>query len=164
MKGNPSDSSQQQPKRRKFDKQNHGNKSGRGRGVQKDNSKGKAPGDRGNNNGQLPRFDKNYFKSLVCKVCNKKGHDSLFYCSKFPEFIPRGTNIKSIPKEVCNKCLSVAAPNCDHKFLKGYDTFLCKKYNMNFLLCNQCGNHTVAQDWAKQNFNPRDGKKLLNKL
>ena len=179
-KGNPIDLSQHQSKRRRFDnprRQNHastlftsGDKpgeanQGRGRGARKENSsRGKASWERGTKNGQTPNFDKAYFESLLCKVCNKKGHDSLFYCSKFPEFIPRGTNVKSVPKEVCTKCLSVAIPNCDHRTLRGYDTFLCKKYNMNFLLCNQCAHHTIAQDWVKQNFNPQDGKKLLNKF
>ena len=73
-------------------------------------------------------------------------------------------NVKSIPKEVCKKCLSVSAGNCNHKWLRGYTDFLCKKTQVNFLLCNQCPNHTVAQDWVKQNFDPKEGKKLLTKM
>ena len=34
---------------------------------------------------------------------------------------------------------------------------------MNFLLCNQCPNHSVSQDWWKQNFDPKIGRGLLSK-
>ena len=30
------------------------------------------------------------------------------------------------------------------------------------MFCNQCAHHTTAQDWAKKNFNPSEGKKLLS--
>ena len=183
-KGNPIDLSEQQSKRRKFDiprRQNHAstlftssnkpNDTSRNRGQ--GNQKGNSPKGNSSRGGQTSKNtqsdqdtkkDKSFLASLACKVCNKRGHNSLFYCQKFPEFIPRGSNVKSIPSEVCTTCLSVAVPNCNHKSLRGYETLLCKKYNINFLLCNQCSHYTFTQDWVKQNFNPQDGKRILTKI
>ena len=188
-KGNPIDITDNQRKRRNFEnakgqshasalytqgsRDNHSDQD-RGQVSQRGNSfKGRYPrGSRqrqpqGKKRGYSPQGfspDQSYFNSLQCKICNKKGHDSLFYCSKFTEFIPRGTNVKSLPKEVCTKCLSIGQPQCTHKALRGYQTYLCKKSNDNFLICNQCPHHRVAQDWMKSNFNPQDGKKNLSKL
>ena len=83
---------------------------------------------------------------FLCKEINKKERKITF------------------PKEVCTKCLSIGQPQCTHKALRGYQTYLCKKSNDNFLICNQCPHHRVAQDWMKSNFNPQDGKKNLSKL
>ena len=97
---------------------------------------------------------------LLCESCNTKGHFSLFNCPEFPEYIPRGTNVKSLPKGVCPKCLSYYM-NCDHRQFRGFEDYLCKKNDVNFLVCNQCIHHTTVQNWVRKNFNPSRGKKIL---
>ena len=70
--------------KRKRNRQNRGNKNDQG---QRSDSRVKtvvSP----RNSGPRSKYDSDYFKSLHCKVCQRKGHDSLFYCAKFPEFIP----------------------------------------------------------------------------
>ena len=101
-----------------------------------------------------------------CKICDKKGHiGSLFTCPRFPEFIPRGRNAKKLPEFVCKLCLKAAGlyspSDCDHRSFQDYHNYLCKKQNINFLLCDQCHIHEPAQDWVMRNFKPTQGKKLL---
>ena len=88
--------------------------------------------------------------------------------SPFPEFIPRGRNVKKLPESVCKQCLKAAGlyspSECDHRTFHDYQNFLCKKQNVNFLLCNQCSIHGPTQDWVKRNFNPTEGKKLLRQM
>ena len=112
---------------------------------------------------QRNNYDQRPGGGLFCKSCNTQGHSDLFNCPKFPEYIPRGTNVKSLPKWVCPKCLSYYM-NCDHRQFKGFEDYLCKKYDVNFLVCNQCAHHTTAQDWAKKNFNPSDENKILSRI
>ena len=102
-------------------------------------------------------------RGIICKLCNTPGHTDLFYCPKFPEYIPRGNDVKSLPKDICHKCLSYFR-NCDHRQFRGFEDYLCKKNDINFLFCNQCHNHTTAQDWAKKNFNPGEGRKILGRI
>ena len=144
--------SYQQPKRRKFDHP-----------AQQNNQR--EPSREGHNSGYMQNKDTRQNKSeeRLCKLCNKQWHNSLFYCSKFPEFIPRGKNARRIPQIVCTKCLSIGFPTCDHRKLPNYKDLLCKYNNINYLLCNQCQNHTITQDWVKENFDLQIGRKILLK-
>merc|ERR1712215_587378 len=47
-----------------------------------------------------------YTNRRYCTVCKERGHNNLVECPKFPSYIPRGTNVLPVPKEVCNQCLS----------------------------------------------------------
>ena len=66
-----------------------------------------------------------------------------------------------MPEGVCPKCLAYYR-NCNHRNFQGFKDYLCEKSDVFFLVCNQCAHHTTAQDWARKNFNPSRGKKLLS--
>ena len=92
-------------------------------------------------------------------MCKEKGHNSLLYCPKLPEYVPRGFGAKLIPREICKFCLSTAGDytNCLHTFPRDYNDWLCKQSKTNFVLCKDCEKHQAPQDWLKQNFNPKIG-------
>ena len=106
------------------------------------------------------------FNKLYCQTCKERGHGSLLFCPKFPKFIPRENDVKSVPREVCKLCLDSTAyqGHCNHKALKDCDKSRCNTTNMHFLLCNQCAKHMIAQDWMKVNFDFKLRKKNLNSL
>merc|ERR1712163_64018 len=64
-----------------------------------------------------------------CMVCKEQGHNSLLHCSKLPEYIPRGNNVKLIPRELCKVCLSTAGDfkDCAHNFPKDYNNWICQQ-------------------------------------
>ena len=177
-KGNPIDMTHQQPKRRRFDNPARRNEAstfftteGKQNNTTKRNSNQRGNSYKGNTtsgkqnsrNMENENTRQGYSSDRLCKLCNKSWHNSLFHCSKFPEYIPRGNNVKNIPQTVCKTCLSIDIQNCDHRKLYRFRDLLCKKQNVNYLICNQCPNHTVAQDWVKENFNPEEGRKILDK-
>ena len=136
-----------------FDGQYQGDGGYRG-GPQRGAQRGRGP------RGQTPGFN------WYCKVCKARGHGTLLRCPSFTEFIPRGENVKPFPRDACRICLASTGPSeqCSHKALRGYDDWLCKETNKNFLLCDKCNKHKTSQDWAKTNFDVNIGKAFLNKL
>ena len=160
-KGNPIDMSHQQPKRKRFEASTYFTTGGKQNNTTKKNSKENSTSEKQNST-ESTKQDSS--KDRICKLCNKSWHTTLFHCSKFPEYIPRGNNVKNIPQTVCKTCLSIGVKNCDHKKLRNFQDLVCKKQNVNYLICNQCPNHTVAQDWMKENFKPEDGRKMLDKI
>ena len=98
-------------------------------------------------------------------VCKERGHSNLLYCSKLPEYIPRGNNVITIPRELCKFCLSTAGHyrDCTHTFPRDYKDWMCKLSKVNFILCKDCQKHQGPQDWLKVNFKPNIGRaNLLN--
>merc|ERR1712237_298382 len=63
---------------------------------------------RGSNQRQRGGRATQYTNKRYCIVCKERGHNNLVECPKFPSYIPRGTNVLPVPKEVCNQCLSTA--------------------------------------------------------
>ena len=96
-------------------------------------------------------------------ICRERGHNHLINCPKFPNYIPRGTTILPVPKEVCNQCLSTTGqPNsCNHEYPADYKDWLCNVYKLNFALCKNCPKHQGPQDSLKANFNPALGRRSL---
>ena len=96
-------------------------------------------------------------------ICKERGHNNLINCPKFPNYIPRGTTILPVPKEVCNQCLSTTGqPNsCNHEYPADYKNWLCNVYKLNFALCKSCPKHQGPQDSLKANFNPALGRRNL---
>ena len=84
-------------------------------------------------------------------------------CPKFPSYIPRGTYILPVPKEVCNQCLSTAGQptSCTHSFPADYKDWLCSLYNISFAICKTCPKHQAPQDSLLANFKPELGRKNL---
>ena len=82
-------------------------------------------------------------------------------CPKFPNYIPRGTNVLPVPKEVCLQCLSTAGQptSCTHQYPADYKDWLCNAYKLNFALCKTCPKHQGPQDVLKANFNSSLGRK-----
>ena len=98
-------------------------------------------------------------------VCKERGHNNLLYCSKLPEYIPRGNNVKTIPRDLCKFCLSTVGNfrDCTHTFPRDYNNWVCRQSKVNFILCKDCQKHQAPQDWLKDNFKPNIGKgNLLN--
>merc|ERR1712240_863110 len=95
-----------------------------------------------------------------CMVCKVQGHINLLHCSKLPEYIPRGSNIKQIPREICKSCLSTIddSTKCIHKWPRNYNDWMCQKSKTHFILCKDCQKHREPQDWLKENFNPHIGQ------
>ena len=95
-----------------------------------------------------------------CRLCNKNNHPTLLGCTEFTQFIPSGRNEEqNIPITVCKLCLGTLYDNCRHNSMIEYREYLCQVKNVMFLLCNQCDHHITAQEWMKENFNPKDGKR-----
>ena len=92
-------------------------------------------------------------------VCKEQGHNSLLHCSKLPEYIPRGNNVKPIPRVLCKFCLSTDRDfkDCMHKYPKNYSDWICQQSKANFILCKECQKHQAPQDWLKENFKPHIG-------
>ena len=95
-------------------------------------------------------------------ICKERGHNNLLKCPKFPCYIPRGSNVLPVPKEVCNQCLSTTGQpsSCTHQFPADYEYWLCKVYKLHFTLCRICPKHQELQDSLKANFNHELG--LMN--
>merc|ERR1712240_158175 len=133
--------------------------SDRGRGSNRGSGKGQTRG-HGSKGGRGTQSNpKGQHKGRKCTVCKEKGHNSLLYCPKLPEYVPRGFGAKLIPKEVCKYCLSTAGhySTCLHTFPKDYADWICNHSKTNFVLCRDCEKHQAPQDWLKENFNPKFG-------
>merc|ERR1711873_126760 len=94
-----------------------------------------------------------------CELCKVNGHNNLLYCSKLPEYVPRGFGVKTIPKEVCRRCLSTAGDfmNCPHTYPRNYGDWMCQQSKESFILCKDCQKYQAPQDWLKENFQPQIG-------
>merc|ERR1712082_67018 len=101
----------------------HGQRSQRGSGRGSDHRQ------RG---GRASKSDQ-YADKRYCVICKEKGHNNLMNCPKFPSYIPRGTNVLPVPKEVCNQCLSTAGQptSCTHQYPADYKDWLCNVYKLN---------------------------------
>ena len=99
-------------------------------------------------------------------VCKEQGHNSLLHCPKLPEYIPRGNNVKPIPRGLCKVCLSTAGDfkDCAHNYPKDYNNWLCQQSRMNFILCKDCQKHQAPQDWLKKKFKPHIGHRNLSNI
>ena len=79
-------------------------------------------------------------------------------CSRLAEFIPFGTGAKKTTKDTCKNCLMTTGANpCPHFRLPNWKDFSCPVTKMNILICRKY-DHKRAQEWMKNNFNPRIGK------
>merc|ERR1712112_674088 len=133
--------------------------SDRGRGFNRSTGRGLTRGQGGRGGRGAHSNPKDLPANRKCSVCKEKGHNSLLYCPKLPDYVPRGAGAKIIPKEVCKFCLSTAGhfSTCLHTFPRNYVDWLCNQSKTNFVLCRDCEKHQAPQDWLKQNFNPKIG-------
>merc|ERR1712101_79556 len=155
----------------------HNQYSGRGLGRGQDPNRGsKRPYDHGQRShrgsgrgsdqrqrGGRPSKSHLYAEKRYCVLCKERGHNNLINCPKFPNFIPRGTNVIPVPKEVCLQCLSTAGQptSCTHQYPADYKDWLCNTYKVNFALCKTCPKHQGPQDVLKANFNAPLGRSNL---
>ena len=97
-----------------------------------------------------------------CMVCEKRGHNNLIHCPKFPSYMPGGTNVLPVPEVVCHQCLSTAGQpsSCTHWFPRDFGQWQCKASKVHFALCRNCPKHQELQKLLKANFNHELG--LMN--
>merc|ERR1712082_107747 len=148
--------------RRSFNDYRSDQRNGIQRGIRGSNQ-GHESGQR---EGKGKEHGSRYTERGHCMVCKEQGHINLLHCSKLPEYIPRGSNIKQIPRELCKSCLSTidCATKCIHKWPRNYNDWMCQQSKANFILCKDCQKHQAPQDWLKENFNPHIGLENLFKV
>merc|ERR1712163_45668 len=139
--------------------------SDRGRGSNRGSGKGQTRGHGFKSGRGTHSNPEGQPEGRKCNVCKEKGHNSLLYCPRQPEYVPRGLGAKLIPKEVCKYCLSTAGhfSTCLHTFPRNYNDWICKQSKISIVLCNCKDNdylewkHQGPQKWLRRNFNPNIG-------
>ena len=141
-------------------------RSDQGSGIQRGIRGSNQGHESGQREGKGKEHGSRYNERRHCMVCKEQGHINLLHCSKLPEYIPRGSNIKQIPREICKSCLSTIddSTKCIHKWPRNYNDWMCQKSKTHFILCKDCQKHQEPQDWLKENFNPHIGQGNLYKL
>merc|ERR1712112_466411 len=71
--------------------------SDRGRGFNRGTGRGLTRGQGGRGGRGSHSNPKDLPENRKCSVCKEKGHNSLLYCPKLPEYVPRGVGAKIIP-------------------------------------------------------------------